>query len=340
MVSCYNTAMTTIKEIAKASGFSTSTVSIVLSGKSEARRISEKTKTKILDVARQLDYRVNVSARRLRANHDSRVMISVFMTMDQRVYLMTRFLIALQNAAAAFDYPVEIAVHFYKSGSLHSLVESIELTNCAIICNASEEDQHFLEAKQFSIPMVLYNRSSKKYCTASTNFALIGEMAADIFARRGHKHAALLYTHMYFVGLNQCKTRFTERAGSHGMSVTPVYGTHDMPGGYQAGMSIGAMSPLPDCVFVMADAMAIGALRAFGQQGIKIPEQIELISIGSDNPELEEYASIPISAIQIPVETMAKECIRLLFLQLDGSISKPCAVEVPIAYKLRESCGE
>ena len=332
--------MTTINEIAKASGFSPSTVSIVLSGKSNERRISEKTKMKILDAARRLDYRVNVSARRLRANHGSNMMISVFMTMDQRVYMMTRLLISLQQAAAEFDQSFEIAVHYYKSGSLHSFAESIELTNCAIICNASEEDQRFLEESQFFVPIVLYNRTSKKYCAVTANFTHIGEMAADIFARRGHKHAVLLDTVSYFMGMRQCTSKFIEMAKKYRMSVTHIHKDHNMTGGYQGGIAISEMRPLPDCVFSMADAMSIGAISAFNQRGIKIPEQIELISLGNDNPELDEYASVPISAIHIPVETMAKECIRLLFLQLDGSIVKPLTLEIPVFYKPRESCGE
>ena len=332
--------MTTIKEIAKISGFSPSTVSIVLSGKSDERRISEKTKSKILDAARQLDYRVNVSARRLRANHGSKVMVSVFMTMDQRVYMMTRLLISLQKAAAELNHPFEIVVHYYKSGSLHSFAESIELTNCAIICNASEEDQRFLEETPFFVPLVLYNRTSKKYCAVTTNFPHIGEMAADIFARRGHKHAVLLNTTTYFMGLGQCTAQFAETAKKHGMSVTHIHKDHNMAGGYQGGIDICEMYPLPDCVFSMADTMSVGALRAFSQQAIRIPQQIELISFGNDNPELDEYASVSISAIQIPVEMMAKECIKLLFMQLDGSIGKPYTTEIPVIYQPRESCGE
>ena len=338
--SCYNVIMTTIKEIAKISGFSPSTVSIVLSGKSNERRISEKTKLKILDAARQLDYRVNVSARRLRANHGSNMMISVFMTMDQRVYMMTRLLLSLQKAAAELGHSFEIVVHYYKSGSLRSFAESIELTHCAIICNASEEDQRFLEEAQFFVPIVLYNRTSKKYCAVTTNFPHVGEMAADIFARRGHKNAVLLDTITYFMGLRQCTAKFTETAKKHGLAVTHIHKDHNMAGGYQGGIAIGEMHPLPDCVFSMSDTMSIGVLRAFNRQGIKIPEQIELISLGNDNPELGEYASVPMSAIHIPVEVMAKECIRLLFLQLDGSIDRPYTSEVPVVYKCRETCGE
>lgn len=332
--------MVTIKEIAKASGFSPSTVSIVLSGKSDERKISEKTKQKILYTANKLGYRVNVTARRLRVSHTPKTMISVFMTMDQRAYMMTRFLLGLYKAAEEWAQPFEIVVHFYKNGSLHQFIDNIELTNCAIICNTSEEDQRYLEGLRLSVPIVLYYRTSEKYCTVSVNMSDIGEMAAEILARRGRKSAVLLDTDEYFRGMKECTQQFAERAKHLGMSVSYIRESHDVKGGYNGGTAISEINPAPDCVFCMSSAMAVGLLRAFDRQGIKIPEQLELISMGTSTTDLEEHASVPLSTIHLPVEEMAKECLRLLIMQLDGKIDTPQSVEAKASYMARESCGE
>ena len=331
--------MATIKKIAKESGFSPSTVSIVLSGKADERKISSETKELIINTAQKMGYRANIAARRLRANQGSNVMISVFMALDRRASIMMRFLLGLQSAAAESEQPFEIVIHSYKSGTLHSFAETIALTNCAIICNASMEDMAFLEETKLSVPIVLFLRNSEKYCSVDINLFQAGAMAAEIFARRGHKHAVQLITESYYAGLDQTRAQFVETAGNHGMTVTRISETHDMKGGYNAGVTIAGMSPMPDCLFSGSNAMSIGALHAFGKLGIKIPEQLELISIGLENPEFEEYASVPISAISVPVDVMAKECIRLLFLQLDGKMETPINVEVPITYIQRESCG-
>jgi len=331
--------MVTIKEIAKASGFSPSTVSIVLSGKADERKISEKTKATIFKVANNLGYRVNVAARRLRTNQSAKTMISVFMAMDKRAYIMTRFLLSLHEAAAESQQPFEIAVHFYENGKLQQFAETIELTNCAIICNASEEDQAYLETAHFSVPIVLYYRHSDVYCAVNVDLPYIGEMVADIFARRGHKHALLLGTNPYFAGMEQCNHRFIKKARFHGLTVQHIQEAHGMQGGYNGGLNACQMEIIPDCVFSMSDSMSIGALRAFGEYGIKVPDQLELISFGTDDPELVKFASVSLSSIHVPVELMAKECIRLLFLQLDGKLDEPLTLEVPVEYKPRESCG-
>ena len=59
--------MPTIREIASAAGVSESTVSIVLKGQAQARRISEATQQRVMDAVRTLGYLPNISARRLRA---------------------------------------------------------------------------------------------------------------------------------------------------------------------------------------------------------------------------------------------------------------------------------
>jgi len=331
--------MATIKEIALETGFSPSTVSIVLRGKAEDRNISEKTKTKILDAAKRMDYRVNIAARRLRANQGVTVVLSVFMALDRRANMMTHFLLELQRLSTLNDPVFDITIHSYESGSLHLYADTIALTHMAIICNASDEDVNFLNRSQFSIPIVLFLRKSKKYCTVGISHRLIGSMVADIFARRGHKHAVILGTKAYFIGMTHTENEFTETAKRNGLATTLLRQADTMPGGHNGGMEICKMRPLPDCVFVVSTSMAIGALRAFSENGVKIPQQVELICVGTVNPEIAEYANPSLSAVQLPIDLMAKECVRLLFLQLSGKLDAPHGVEIPFSYMVRDSCG-
>ena len=330
----------TIKEIAAKAGFSPSTVSIVLSGKSSARKISDKTKAKILDTARKLGYRANVAARRLRSGGSLRTLLSVFMTMDSRAYIMTRFLLGLQNTAEELDQDFEIAVHFFKNGELYTLREHIELTNCAIICNTSNADLAFLEDASFSVPLVLYNRSSKKYSSVITDYKNIGIKAAEIFVKKKRVLAVLLGTDMYYNELKETTGQFIQTAKSGGMSVKHMHLTPDMASGYKAGIEISKMKPLPDAVFSLSNALSIGMIHGLKEKNISIPSQIELISIGIENPEWEEYASVPISSMQVPVEAMVTECVKELIAQMKDGEHMPKKAIVPSVYVKRTSCGD
>lgn len=68
--------VSTIKDVAKRAGVSPTTVSIILNGKAEDRKISQATLEKVMNAVRDLDYQPNLSARRLRSNEiKSRVLL-------------------------------------------------------------------------------------------------------------------------------------------------------------------------------------------------------------------------------------------------------------------------
>ena len=58
--------MTTIKDIAELANVSATTVSLILNGKAKERRITEATIKRVTDAMKELDYKPNLSARRLR----------------------------------------------------------------------------------------------------------------------------------------------------------------------------------------------------------------------------------------------------------------------------------
>lgn len=73
------TAGAQIKEIAERLGVSQSTVSVVLGGRGDSVRISKETQKRVQDMAREMNYRPNIYARRLRhAEEEVPYVIAVF----------------------------------------------------------------------------------------------------------------------------------------------------------------------------------------------------------------------------------------------------------------------
>jgi LacI family transcriptional regulator len=73
-----NTTMVTIRDVAGESGFSITTVSMVLNDGPAAKRISARTRTRVWKVARRLGYRPNLFARSLRSQRSQTVGVVVF----------------------------------------------------------------------------------------------------------------------------------------------------------------------------------------------------------------------------------------------------------------------
>jgi len=330
--------MATIKEIAKFAGVSPSTVSIVLGGKSEERKIPAVTQKKIFNAASQLGYRANVAARRLRARPDAPIVIEVFWATDFRAPMMVRFMRGLQKAILESDQLCEIVIHPYENDKLCDALQSPGVCNAAIICNASQNDMEFLEKTNFTMPVVLYNRRSTKYCTVNVDDIKMGQTAAAEFAAHGCRHAAVLTSPSVFSGMDARISGFTAEAQAHGMTVLTLINSNSMQGGYETGLLFANLNPKPDCLFCLSDYLAIGVLRAFQEIDIQVPETIKLISIGNGDRELEEFARVKLSVIHLPMENMAAACFQLALDLLDNRVSPPHSVKLETPFVARESC--
>lgn len=333
--------MATIKDIAAQLELSPSTVSIVLKGNGDKRKIKKETQQRILETARELGYKPNIQAKILRGSLSAKSNISLYWVSDNRIHLLSRFLKGLQTAIIENDYQFQLSIVPYENNHLGDILtqESVLATNAIIICNPSEADMAYLENNDFHLPIVLYNRYSKKYSTVTMDDKTIGLLPAQIFSAHGKKHPALLKSPATFSGMNIRTNVFEFHVNESGME-RPVAITVDdtMPGGYQGALTLCDLKPLPDCLFCTSDSIALGALKAFYEKGIRIPEQIELISVGNGRPEQEEYCVPSLSVVSLPLEDMAKECLKILSESLRTFNNVPKSTAFPTPYVARESC--
>lgn len=335
--------MSSIKELAAYTGLSPSTVSIVLRGKAEERNIPLRTREKVWEAAKTLGYQPNITARRLRGQSEKLpLVIAVFWATDFRAHMMVRFLRGLQKELIESKKEYEIVIQPYSNDTLCEITSlKNNMYNAAIICNASKADMDYLENNIFHFPIVLYNRTSKRYCTVNVNDEEMGSLPAKIFAERNHKTAIIITSTNTFPGMETRINSFITTCENLGLKIAKVSKvSNSMSGGYDGALEmITCLSPLPDCVFCASDAIAIGALRAFYKNGIKLPEDLELISIGNSDKEQEEYASTSLSVINLPMEEMAIQCLRTI-TDLTTNVSNAIySTVLPIKYIQRESCG-
>ena len=83
-----------------------------------------------------------------------------------------------------------------------------------------------------------------------------------------------------------------------------------MEGGYQAmGRLMDKMSDLT-AVFVMSDVMALGAIRAVRDRGLRVPDDISVI--GFDGIEMGQYLVPKLTTIQQPGFDLAERCVDIL----------------------------
>jgi len=86
--------------------------------------------------------------------------------------------------------------------------------------------------------------------------------------------------------------------------------------GYKAMKEILASPIRPTACFIANDPMAIGALKALQEEGVKVPAEMALI--GFDNIEITAYMNPPLSTVNIFQEQIGKTAAQLLFERLNG----------------------
>ncbi|MGS2643630.1 substrate-binding domain-containing protein [Streptosporangium sp. LJ11] len=85
--------------------------------------------------------------------------------------------------------------------------------------------------------------------------------------------------------------------------------------GYEAGLRLAA-TPGVTAVFVANDQMALGALRAFAELGVRVPEQISLVGF-DDIPE-SEFFTPPLTTIRQDFGAVGKHSIEVLLRQMEA----------------------
>ncbi|GIO20259.1 LacI family transcriptional regulator [Oceanobacillus oncorhynchi subsp. incaldanensis] len=308
--------MATIREIAKQANVSIGTASFVLNGKAEQMRISKKTQQKVLETAKKLGYNPSLSARRLRTKGEKEVpVIAILWTLDTRTSLISRFMQGIQTKSLYQDGLFELVIQPYENDKLNE-VKSLHTGlrfNGAIVANASDKDMAYLEKADLSVPVVVYQRHSNKYGTVCVDSENTGKELASLFISNGHRHVGMVIPNVSSEAIELRRKGFKERWNreSEVSNIQEWFGEFSEKGGYEAALHLLRYhNEMPTALFFLSDHMAMGALAAFHQKNIRIPEDIEII--GHDNISSTQFTFPSLSTVHLPVEEMAEACVRQL----------------------------
>ena len=107
------------------------------------------------------------------------------------------------------------------------------------------------------------------------------------------------------------------------------------PAGREAMKQLLQLDDPPDAVFCFNDLMAIGALRACIDEGVRVPSDVAIAGF-DDIPEC-EYLSPTLTSVRADLDVLSREALRLLLVRVGGSTAAPERVRVPWTLQIRES---
>jgi DNA-binding LacI/PurR family transcriptional regulator len=122
---------------------------------------------------------------------------------------------------------------------------------------------------------------------------------------------------------------------THSPSMLQAAAHYRRADGYAAAQALLAQTPIPDAIFCYSDTLAMGALRAVFDAGLRVPEDVAIIGI--DDIEEGRFTSPTLSTVSLDTPFIAHHAIARIAARIDDPHSIAEEVVAPHAVLIRES---
>lgn len=320
--------MATMNDVALEAGVSRATVSIIVNGRQNERKISETTVQKVRDAIERLNYQPNSSAKKLKNGSSGCLNITLYWPSDYRLLYMDRFLHSLLQRMSEIEETCELNIHAFAYQNLEHECGPLINGSCngAILVGLSEKDIDHLEHLSLQIPIVIVNRNSEKYSTVSFNHVMIAEKAARLVAEKGYREAALLSSNETVSSSHRRTALFQQFGQEYGIRIPPEYDIrtdNSMQGGAEAAARFLALPNRPKVLFCDYDYMAIGFMNHCHKMHFAIPDELEILTIGMLHPNFSAFSTPSLSSISLPFEDLAIGTLDQLIADINAHSLEP-----------------
>lgn len=320
----------TIKDIAKESGYSVGTVSRVLNG---SENVSEEAKKAVTEVVEKYQFQLNSNAKHLKQQSNQGIAIIIK---------------GAQNMLfAALLEPMQALIekHGYASMMFYIGEDDNEVRVAQQVCRERRplgilflgtNREYFREDfHRITVPCVMVTNSAEglemeNLSCVTTDDKAAAKTAVDHLFSLGHKNIGVLGGLKDISYTAYCRYMGTKESfAEHGVTFQEdrqlVSSYFTISGGYYAMEKLLDQMPEVTAVFAMADVMAIGAIRAIHDRGLRVPEDISVI--GFDGIDVGRYMVPRLTTIRQHREVIADRSVEVLINSIKGPMKRVCEVE-------------
>lgn len=306
--------MVSMKDISQRCGVSVATVSKALNDQSD---IGEETKKHIKDVARQMGYFPNASAKQLKTNKSYN--IGVLMIDEAGMGLTHDFygniLENIRSTAEEKGYDITFINCNEKATKMSFLEHSRYrgLDGVAVVC-AGYNDPEVIELVNGDIPVVtvdhVFNGVS---AVISDNVKGMRELIEYIYKEKGHNRIAYIHGTDSAVTRNRLASfyRTMEEVGGKVPDEYVCEGAYrDTGASYEHTLKLLKMKNPPTCIIYPDDFALLGGLNAIQELGLSVPDDISIA--GYDGINISQVLEPKITTIQQDTAQMGKKTAECL----------------------------
>ena len=329
----------TIKDVARASGVSSATVSRVLSGYEFVR---ESTRTRVMEAVEHLGYVANLQARSLAGGRSHIVGLLVPNLDNSYVGTITRG-IDQELERANYDLVLYTSHRHPSNESFYVGAIANGLTEGLLLVAPLVPMSYLDVLREQNFPYVLIDQADTTENSSvvdATNWQGAYE-ATRYLSQLGHTRMACITGALavrsavdrlrgYKAALADCAIPVREEL--------VIEGDYQQQTGYEATKSLlRSVNPPPTAIFASNDLSAFGSMDAARECGFRIPDDISII--GFDDIPQASLVYPKLTTVRQPLEQMGQVAVKMLLERIEERSRPPQRVTLATQLVIRDSCG-
>ncbi len=313
----------TSRDVAESAGVSRTTVSFVLNDVPNVQ-IPEDTRRRVWEAARQLGYYPDASARSLARQRSGNVGIVLCRSADRAfgdVFLM-EVLTGIYDAVHARDYHIllEAVEDITAPNAYIGLVRSRRVDGLIVSGPRTDDQQlRYLEAEGF--PVVLLGQLPESdLCQIDVDHQRAARTAVDYLLYRGHRRIAFIGQSPPIYAVTQARLRgYADALSAADVPYEQALVGHasfSRESGYSVMQGLLQLDLRPTAVFAGSDVVAVGALEAVRDAGLRVPDDVAIL--GFDDVPMASDVTPPLTTVHLPALQLGQTAAQMLLQLLAG----------------------
>ncbi len=329
----------TSRDVAERAGVSRSIVSGVLTGTMSTMRVSQETRERVLDAARELGYSPNPVARALRQQRSN---VIGFVPRADRINpydAPVPFLLATHLGAACADHGYHFVTASAESpdhGDTRRHVDFLLGRHVdGIVLDSPGTPDEATELVRRGIPVVQMIRPHRDVPASSVTIDPAPGMTEAIrhLVEAGHREIGFIGTGGRHQVDRSRLDAFHEALGAAGLSAHDEWivlvDRYNTANGLHAAAELLRRPTLPTAVLVTGDNLAAGMLQHLYECGVRVPEHLSVISY---DDIYASHLAPPLTSVNQPLAEAARLAVEMLLAEIDtptGERGEPRAIVLP-----------
>lgn len=327
-----------VKKISEITGFSQATVSNALNRK---KGVNQKTAEIILEEAQKLGY--------FSDNHITRVKFVLYKQSGRIVEDTPYFpllISGVEQECRANGLDMTICNLDRREADFHEQLLQIQQDAlCGVILVGTELTEHdadLIAGMQCPYVLIDYWDDELNLNSIMINNADSARRATGYLIKKGHREIGYLCGDFRIVPFQQRHSGYRSALRRNGLPYREEYvirlGT-TMDSAYQdMKMYLLKKPQLPTAFFADNDMIALGAMKALLDMGIRIPEDVSIV--GFDDLSYSSIAATPLTTLRVPKQEMGRIAVKRLLDLIGGNRSGYTKIQVCTEFIERSSVCE